>query len=84
MSRYGYGVTEKVLQKLTRDVIHARAPEHASLVDQIGAQRLTLDDRDTMREILSDELVDTGLGPDDEPNERGLLIEAAIAWLGHK
>jgi hypothetical protein len=41
-------------------------------------------ERETMRDLLSDEFVETGLGPDDEPNQRGLLIEAAIAWLGDK
>lgn len=84
MSRYGYGVTETALHRLTREVLKARAPEHASLAELIGTRPLTQDEREAMRECLSDELADTGLGPDDEPNERGLLIEAAIAWLGHK
>jgi len=84
MSRYGYGVTEKVLHQLTSEVMLARAPEHAGLLVLIGTRRLTQEERETMRETLSDELVEAGLGPDDEPNERGLLVQAAIDWLGHK
>jgi hypothetical protein len=76
-----YGVSEEVLRRLVREVVTARAPDHIGLLDKIGAG-IDDDTRQSIREILADELVETGLRPDDEPNERGLLIEAAIAWLG--
>jgi hypothetical protein len=84
MRRYGYGVTEKVLEQLVRSVIENRAPEHATLLDLVGSRPLTRDEREAIRDILADELTESGLGPDAEPNDRGLLLEAAIAWLGHK
>jgi hypothetical protein len=54
------------------------------LVDLVGKRPLTQDEREMMREILAAELVESGLGQGDEPNDRGLLIETAITWLGHK
>lgn len=84
MTKYGYGVTEKVLEGLTRGVLQARAPELLRFLELVGTRSLTQDEREAMREVLSDEFVETGLGPGDEPNERGLLIEEAITWLGHK
>jgi hypothetical protein len=44
---------------------------------------LTNDQREELRQILTDELMETGLGDDDEPNERGLLLEELIDKLGH-
>ena len=32
-----------------------------------------------IRQTLADELVESGLGPDGEPNDRGRLIEVAVA-----
>jgi len=84
VSRYGYGVTEKALERLTHDIVQARSSENLGLVKVVGKRPLTDDERETLREVLADELVETGLGPDDEPNERGRLIEAAIAWLGQR
>jgi hypothetical protein len=83
MRRYGYGVSEELLRRLVREIVTARAPDQVGLLDKIGSG---LDDetRESLREILASELVETGLQSDDEPNERGLLIEGAIAWLGHQ
>ena len=82
--RFGYGVTDEALLRLTRAVLEARAPEHTRLVDLVGVRPLDDDERETLRGILSDELVETGLGSGDEPNDRGRHLEAAITWLGHK
>lgn len=84
MSRYGYGVTENVIVRLIRDVVHARAPDMVQLVEHLRVEHLSEAQRETIRELLADELVEEGLGPDDEPNERGHLVEAAIDWLGHQ
>lgn len=83
MRRFGVGVTEEVLRRLIREVVGSRAPEQIGLIDKLGSQRLDQSTREALREVLADELVETGLDQDDEPTERGRLIEAAIDWLGH-
>jgi len=83
MSRYGYGVTQALLKRLVGEVVTASAPDRIGLLDKLGSG-LDDDTRQSLREILADELVATGLRPDDEPNDRGLLIESAIDWLGHQ
>jgi CRISPR/Cas system-associated endonuclease Cas1 len=83
MSKYGYGVTESLLQRILEEVVRARAPERLSLISRVREGSLVPDEMEELREILADELVEEGLGTDDEPNERGLLVEAAIDWLGH-
>ena len=83
MRRFGYGVSDEVLRRLVREVVSARAPDRIGLIDKLGS-RLDQSTRESIRHILADELLETGLGPDDEHNERGLLIESAIDWLGHQ
>ena len=84
MSKFGYGVTEKVLRNLVQSVLEARAPGLLVHLDIVGRRILTQEEREALREVLSDEFVESGLGLEDEPNERGLLIEEAIGWLGSK
>jgi hypothetical protein len=81
--RYGVGITDVVLQRLIREVVEVRAPEQLGVVDKLKSKPLDQDAREALREVLAEELVETGLQDDDEPNERGRLIEAAIDWLGH-
>ena len=84
MRRYGFGVTAKVLSQLVREVLKSRAPERLGIDEVMNAEPLTQEQREAIREVLADELVARGFGPDWEPNERGRLLEAAIDWLGHK
>ena len=84
MRRYGFGITEKVLSQLVREVLKSRAPEGLGIDDVMNAEPLTQEQREAIREVLADEFVASGLGLDWEPNERGRLLEAAIDWLGHK
>jgi hypothetical protein len=84
MRRNEYGVSETVISRLISDVLLARAPNQLHLLATLGREPLSLDERETIRGILADELVAVGLDPDDEPNERGQLIETAIDWLGHQ
>ncbi len=79
-----HGVTEKVLTNLIENVLASRAPDKLPLLASIQSRMLAEDDREAIREVLADELLESGLGPDSEPNERGRLIEAAIDWLGHR
>jgi hypothetical protein len=53
------------------------------IVASFQSAELTNDQREELRQILTDELMETGLGDDDEPNERGLLLEELIDKLGH-
>ena len=50
------------------------------------AQFDSLDETDAnlICDLLAAELVASGLGPDSEPNERGLELEAAIDWIRSK
>ena len=82
--RYGYGVTGTVLVRLLEEVVRARAPEKLMLMAKVSAGSLSSDEREELREVLADALVEEGLGSDDEPNERGRLLEAAIDWLRHQ
>lgn len=82
MRSHGYGVTEELLRRIVRDVLLNRAPTHLPMVESLPLPRSMSDTTESIREILSDELVEAGLGPDDEPNEHGRIIEAAIDWLG--
>lgn len=83
MRRFGAGVTEEVLRRLIREIVGSRTPEQIGLIDKLGSQPVDQSTRERLREILADELVESGLDPSDEPTERGRLIEAAIDWLGH-
>jgi hypothetical protein len=70
------------LSALLSEVLWKRDPSMIGIVAFQSAV-LTNDQREELRQILTDELIDTGLGDDDEPNERGLLLEELIDKLGH-
>lgn len=79
-----YPISEPAMIRLVESVLRARAPEKVSVASALPDRPLSGDERELLRELLADELVETGLGPDDEPNERGRVIEDAIDWLAHK
>ena len=83
MTRYGYGVTDVVLRQLVHEVLEARDPGKLNLVPRLPLGPEDPDTTEAIRGVLADELVESGLGIDGEPNERGRLIEAAVDWLGH-
>jgi hypothetical protein len=64
------------LQPLLREVLLARSPELAALVD--ASVELERDSVDAILESLTAELVASGLGVGDEPNERGSQLERLI------
>lgn len=66
---------------LLREVIAARRPELSASLD--ASTKLSSEVREAMRHALAEELAATGLNQDDEPNERGQLIEELIDRLGH-
>jgi hypothetical protein len=71
------------LSALLSEVLWKRDPSMIGIVASFQSAVLTNDQREELRQILTDELMDTGLGDDDEPNERGLLLEELIDKLGH-
>jgi hypothetical protein len=81
--KHGYGVTEKVLKDLIEQVVRARAPERFGVLDFVDHASLSHEEREDLRGLLADELIESGVGADGEPNDRGRIVEAAIDWLGH-
>jgi hypothetical protein len=69
-------------QKILRETLLSRAPGFLSLLDSPEDVRLSADQRDELRQIVTDEFCATGLGEDDEPNARGLILENIIDHLG--
>ena len=61
-------------------------PVVSSLIGAVASLQkiqLTAEQREDLRQAVTDELIETGLRDDDEPNERGLLLEELIDRLGH-
>ncbi len=69
--------------QLLRQIVSKHEPDLLRLVGSIGSVPLTTEERESLREIVARELVETGLGPNDEPNDRGLLLEDLIDQLAH-
>lgn len=68
------------LAGLLREVIATRRPDLIQLVD--ASIVLSDEDRAALREALADELMESGLREDSEPNTRGHQIEDLIDKLG--
>lgn len=66
---------------LLRSTIQKQQPELLPLLDLLGVQPLTEDQREALREALADELVETGLRDDSEPNARGRHLDDIIGRL---
>lgn len=66
---------------LLRQIVVRRRPALASLVDHLGERPLSQDEREEIREVLLEELLETGLLDDDEPNARGIEIDDLIGKL---
>ena len=68
------------LRALLLEVVQTHCPEHSVAVERIG--RLSPEERLALQQATADELVATGLGEGDEPNQRGTRLEALIDVLG--
>lgn len=64
-----------------REIVAARKPSMLPLVDRLGVVPLRIEEREELRDILADELCETGLDLNDEPNARGVLIDRIIGRL---
>jgi hypothetical protein len=67
--------------ELLREVILRRQPALLGVVDALGQVPLTDEGREELRGVLAEELCETGLREDGEPNPRGLALDDLISRL---
>jgi hypothetical protein len=70
-------------KKILRELLLKHNPSFLPLLDSIGEEALTIEQRESLREVILDEFLETGIEEDDEPNERGRMLEQLIDRLGH-
>ena len=70
---------KRKLTTLLEEVVRRRCPEIAAS-DLHVSSRFSKATRFRIRQALTDEFCDTGLNNDDEPNQRGLLLEELIDY----
>ena len=68
--------------ELLREVITRRAPALVGLLVRVGDEPLSQDERNALREAVTDEFAEHGLQADHEPNAYGLRMEELVDWLG--
>lgn len=71
------------MSELLSEVLWKRDPSMIGVVASLQEVQLSEDQREELRQAITDELMETGLRDDDEPNERGLMLEELIDRLGH-
>lgn len=69
--------------ELIRTLVWRRKASLMRLVHQIGHRQLSTDEREEIRGVLSDEMLEVGLETDDEPNEYGKRLDDLIGVLGN-
>jgi hypothetical protein len=70
--------------KLLRELVSRRDDSALPLIDSLLERRLTQDEREILRGLVADELVEQGLDEHDEPTAYGLQMERLIDALGHQ
>jgi hypothetical protein len=70
------------LQSILREVMTERRPQLLSHFAAGGELSLDAQQRFDVQQSLGDELCETGLKPDDEPNDRGYALEELIDLVG--
>ncbi|CAH0181719.1 MULTISPECIES: hypothetical protein [Stenotrophomonas] len=58
------------------------AAKHSFHLPEEGIEHLVKQDRESLIDALVQEFSETGLGSDDEPNQRGVEIEEIIDFVG--
>jgi len=66
---------------LLEDAVRKQRPTLAPLLAKLKADALSEDERRALIDVISSEFCASGLGADDEPNERGLLLETLLDRL---
>jgi len=67
---------------LLKQIVERRNILKLSLVNLLGRQNLTEDEREDLRGILLEEMLSDGLDPCDEANEYGRTIDQLIGKIG--
>lgn len=70
-------------ENIIRELLLQHKPSLLPILNSIGKEALTVEQRESLREVILDEFLQTGTEEDDEPNERGLMLEQLIDKLGH-
>ena len=63
---------------LVREVLHRWAPNRPELLERTDQNTLSPSERREVGELITKELMASGLGSDDEPTQRGIRLEALI------
>ncbi len=69
------------LSALLEEVIRKQRPDLVQLLAKVKSGTIAEDERRTLLAAISTEFCATGLGPGDEPNKRGLLLESLLDCL---
>lgn len=75
-------LTDNRAIELISKIAKRRAPGLVGLLPDGGPLKLSEAQREDLRGLLAEELLDIGLTDADEPSQYGLLIESLIDWLG--
>lgn len=70
------------MASLLREVLLKRQPELISRISSTDMLVVTKEELDTIRELVGDELCQTGIDLNSEPNERGCRLEELIDAIG--
>lgn len=66
---------------LLTEVIEKQKSSLYPIIDKIDTGVITNEERSLLVEAITQEFCATGIGHDEEPNERGLLLEALLDAL---
>lgn len=69
------------MTELLREVVSKRCPHLVSSLASLEDIEITDSQRDELWDAVAGEFAETGLKGDDEPNERGLMLEDLIGRL---
>jgi len=69
------------MKELLTEVLEKRRPDLLKLIPPYGEIDLTEFERDEIIDAVTDEFTSTGLKEDDEPNQRGILLDDLIGAL---
>jgi hypothetical protein len=72
------------LVAILNELVSKYHPEWLDLLQSSSPPELSWEQRDQLRSSCASELCETGLMDNDEPNERGYLLEELIDWLGQE
>jgi hypothetical protein len=69
------------MEELLTEVLEKRRPDLLKLIPPYREIDLSEEQRDEIIDAVTDEFIETGLRPDDEPNERGIRLDDLIGAL---